>query len=429
MLNAKNNNGLIILTLFLCTLFVYNDFGIRMIIGFALFFIGVLYAIISSGVLRVTRITAHSYLIIMVAVLLSYLRPTARLDKETIMYAIAMIMCFIVVCCANPDSKQADRAERVILVFALLCAILVILSRMARDFYLSTYYRLLSSEAKQEVYYSIWHGYSCTIGGDDTFHNYLFMLATFFSLGHIAETKKGWLKYYVRALFFVAASFLTGRRGEFLVLLFICVVVGLNILPRKQRKRLVISSIVLILIAIPFIPTLFGSLVFSRFSITMSQLQSGGDALGGRLELWSLAVNAFLNHPIIGMGWGSFSSLISDEFRALHGNVGNINNAHNIYLQFLAETGMVGFLLILLGLITLLIRTIKQKQKLGNISEDNSTLKKYNSVSLGIQVYFLLIGMIDPCFMKYYYWCYLGIAIILYQFVDNQTKNMPFFLQ
>lgn len=421
-INTKNNIMLLVFTLYLCTLFIYSDFGIRLLFGFAFVFVFLFYSIIKSGKIHLSNTILRSYFIILIAVVLAFFRTTSRIDKDTAMYVVSMVMCFCVVCSAEPNAEQMHSVERIVFTFAFVFAAIVILSRVARGVYLSTIYKLLTKEAQEASYSSIWHGYSCTIGGDDTFHNYFFMFATAFSLGHIAERKKGLIQYYVLALFFTAASFLTGRRGEFLVLFLICVFVGLCIIPKKQRKRIIAITLVLILCAVPFLPKLFNSSVFSRFAVTLSQLQSGADTLSGRLELWSMAFGIFLEHPLIGIGWGGFSSYVSDEFRALHGNV---YNAHNIYLQFLAETGIVGFVLIVGGLLYLLTRTIRQSRLLRYEKGEKAVLRRYNSVSISIQVYFLLVGMLDPCFMKYYYWGFLSMAIIFYQYVENRRTMIP----
>jgi O-antigen ligase len=58
----------------------------------------------------------------------------------------------------------------------------------------------------------------------------------------------------------------------------------------------------------------------------------GAADIGGRVNLWKEAITVFLDHPLLGSGSGTLSTVIG----AL---------SHQTYLSVLAETGLVGFLL------------------------------------------------------------------------------------
>lgn len=60
-----------------------------------------------------------------------------------------------------------------------------------------------------------------------------------------------------------------------------------------------------------------------------------------RWPLWKLALKIFAQHPVFGVGLGSFGFSVPSHFTA-PGYL--VSHAHNIYLQFLAETGLMGFL-------------------------------------------------------------------------------------
>ena len=191
-------------------------------------------------------------------------------------------------------------------------------------------------------------------------------------------------------------------------------------MPRAQRLRVIRIGVVLIILIIPLWPKLFNSLLFARYSATVTSLRLGGDILSGRIELWREALNIFLEHPIIGIGWGGFSGYVSDNYRSLHGNVFNV---HNIYLQFLAETGIIGTLVIVSSLLWITHYAIRQMLWLRNINEERYILRRINSIAIGIQVYFLILGLIDPCFMKYYFWVFFSISIILMKLVDRSIAE------
>lgn len=71
-----------------------------------------------------------------------------------------------------------------------------------------------------------------------------------------------------------------------------------------------------------------------------SRLSSGGG--NGRWQLWQAAWDGVEEHPLVGLGSGSFSTYWSRNATI----PGQIHNAHNLYLETLAELGIVGTLLL-----------------------------------------------------------------------------------
>jgi O-antigen ligase len=90
------------------------------------------------------------------------------------------------------------------------------------------------------------------------------------------------------------------------------------------------------------------SLILAAGLVVSLQERGGSARLQGlddftqetRLALWGTAGILFLNHPILGVGFGNYRSLYNDY---LPGVTPDQLDAHNLYLQFLSETGMVGF--------------------------------------------------------------------------------------
>lgn len=68
--------------------------------------------------------------------------------------------------------------------------------------------------------------------------------------------------------------------------------------------------------------------------------------LGGRMELWGLALDAFERHPVLGIGYGQYRELALQE-------LGRNISAHSSLLTLAAETGLVG-----LGLFVALFGTV-----------------------------------------------------------------------
>ncbi|MEQ1922728.1 MAG: O-antigen ligase family protein [Pyrinomonadaceae bacterium] len=65
------------------------------------------------------------------------------------------------------------------------------------------------------------------------------------------------------------------------------------------------------------------------------------DITNGRLHFWSVAIQIFLDHPILGAGLDAFGVAFT-KHDTWHG-IFRVEQAHNEYLQILAETGIIGF--------------------------------------------------------------------------------------
>lgn len=62
-----------------------------------------------------------------------------------------------------------------------------------------------------------------------------------------------------------------------------------------------------------------------------------------RMDMWEAAIAMFVDHPVLGIGWGAFKHVypVYNELIQEAGIV--IFHAHNMYLNILAETGLAGF--------------------------------------------------------------------------------------
>lgn len=131
----------------------------------------------------------------------------------------------------------------------------------------------------------------------------------------------------------------------------------------------------------------------------------------GRLILWELAWQAFLENPWFGKGWGSFSKIAPKS-----GNV-RATNVHCVYLQLLCETGIIGFLLI--GSFFLIIFILIMK-KIWNC-KSVKYLKNY-LFALYIFLFMLGNGVIDNS-IYYSYEIILFIIALMILFRIEEEKN------
>src|SRR4029079_18318484 len=71
-----------------------------------------------------------------------------------------------------------------------------------------------------------------------------------------------------------------------------------------------------------------------------SQVPTG--TASGRIEYWKSALDAFKDHPIVGLGAGEFATYWTE-----HGSLSQpVTNAHSLFIASLAELGIVGAALI-----------------------------------------------------------------------------------
>lgn len=176
--------------------------------------------------------------------------------------------------------------------------------------------------------------------------------------------KTGWLAYVALLVFTVLASLSRGALLGMAIGLFALFAVGcLWIRSRRVRRSLTVAALVT--------ATLIGGGIYAAASFErLAQLRTvwlegalfQSTSFANRIVLWTVAVNMWMDAPLLGRGVGSyrqeffpyFRDLLLDEqnqqFRLVAKRMQTITawQAHNEPLQILAEQGMVGLLLFLL---------------------------------------------------------------------------------
>jgi O-antigen ligase len=91
-----------------------------------------------------------------------------------------------------------------------------------------------------------------------------------------------------------------------------------------------------------------------------------------RLKFWSIAVNAFENHPAAGVGVGRLSEYLQDRVQnggnGIRSGTAIYLHAHSTYLEILAEAGLFGlvlFVLLLTGLIRDAVASVRADRLIG----------------------------------------------------------------
>jgi O-antigen ligase len=228
------------------------------------------------------------------------------------------------------------------------------------------------------------------------------MLVTMWMVQLNDETKKDKRKYLLLAICVVLGSLLlTGKRAVLIVsvaAMFCTYILSERQDVVKKWGRLILALIlgVLALYVIMIIDPAF-SYVFERFETIGSD-----GASEERIAMWNLAIELFLQHPIVGIGFYGFRYQYAENlFRSFHSNtVQNQQymylNAHNVYLQVLCENGIVGFSIYLIAVLGTLIATIILIRRVAQqIEEPNQ--KIYLTFSVAMQLYYLVYSLSGNC--------------------------------
>jgi hypothetical protein len=163
--------------------------------------------------------------------------------------------------------------------------------------------------------------------------------------GAISDTV-GWKRMRVAAIGLGSLAVLfTLTRG-----IWIALVIGLlSQLALNIRKSapVVVAIVLLFPFAVPAAGLLFGSGAFS------SRLENS-ETIYARLATYESALKMFVDSPVVGKGYGSFTEAYErdiDRYESYYNNVVSVHEPHNAYLVTLAETGIVGitFFLLMFG--------------------------------------------------------------------------------
>jgi len=184
--------------------------------------------------------------------------------------------------------------------------------------------------------------------------------ATRSPLGRIALT--------AGALLFTLALVLTGSRGG-LVALGACFV-GTIFLAGPVRARAIA------------VMTVVGSVIVTYYALfappqalgRITHFAAGGGA--GRTDLWSVALEIFRAHPILGIGAGNFQiveahyAFSAIDLPRVDLIIDTPKVAHNTYLQILTELGVVGFIpfaLLVFGAVWSMWRAVRIASEAGDL--------------------------------------------------------------
>ena len=408
-----------ILCLFTVTFFIYRDFDIRMLYGYA-----ALGLVLGAHCLR--RLIADkppvldplrlSFLVLSAAVLINFLRPDSRHDADSVSFVIAMVICCAFVLLARSGEKAGKIAMKLCFLGAVGLSAFVLFFEFNPWYFWNWFLMKLSYTAGAYLCHYVPRGYGFTLGGC-TYTNYILFIGLSVCCGYLACGRKfDWKSVLAIACsgVFLYAILLVGRRGELLGAVICLGLLVLALCSRKQRHFLIIGGIVAGVVGfaaiVALLPWLKQFPPMVRYVMTIEQLLSGQDITSGRLELYALAIEAFLEEPLFGMGWDQFHTLIPQSFLDLHGQ--DVEDVHCIYLQFFTEAGIVGAPFLIAPLFYGYYLVCSQLSRLKK--HPNGTARMLCIASFLVQSFLLILGIYDPNFQRVIFWCFYALAILMY---------------
>jgi O-Antigen ligase len=212
--------------------------------------------------------------------------------------------------------------------------------------------------------------YATRLGGDLINPNYFaaaLLSAAALAAGLMAVVRRPAYKKLLLAAVALAivAIFATGSRGGLLAGL--VMIAAAFALMRRQRLRVgVIVAVGLVL----------GTLWVSSSDSTLSRLRDFNTSGTGRVDLWTVALRMWEDHPVNGVGFMNFPT-VSRDYIMQPGQLSTEfiitepKETHNAYLGLLAENGVIGLGLFLALAIALIRATWQAARRLDEAGDSS----------------------------------------------------------
>lgn len=218
---------------------------------------------------------------------------------------------------------------------------------------------IIAATALTETLIEFPNSYPNAFFGNPTILASFLVLQPFLALHAFIRTRTDTAKYALAALALISTIIviLSGARGAFLGIIAGLGWVGFfyffyrNFFTRRRIVRICITlAVALGAAGLIFFATPVGSLVSDTFSQEITSLSKEP-----RLVLWAVALDGFLERPLLGRGYQSFDVVFEQKYRQpLIAQEAWFDSAHNTYLDILVDGGMPALALYLLFFASLL---------------------------------------------------------------------------
>ena len=165
------------------------------------------------------------------------------------------------------------------------------------------------------------------------------------------------------------------------------------------------------LIALAVILLLSDATLVDRMTSIFTKMDTSSEM---RLAFWESTIAMILDHPLLGIGWGSYFMVYPNYDYYMQGNFIKIVHAHNMYLNFMAEIGLFGFVSYMVCFFGVIYKAFKaQVMKL-------DSLIKAMLLGIGLGLSALAInGLTDYVMfnteLSMLVWLFSGIVVSIYK--------------
>ncbi len=383
-----------------------NNF-IPMIIQFLLVFAGYLFPIYYRKSIS-NKLSIYQVLLMFMLFFMLFNNP--HISKQFYQILFLMRLCLPLFFCMFMSNEICwiDKLLRFLFVGYLLYGISSVILCYTPNLYINNIATLFP-ETEEQLVHQYLSGCMPGLTNHYSTNGMLMGLFTIFSCCLLIKKKKSriyWLLNILCILLSLYALLLTGKRAHIIFTSIALIIVLFMYMSDKPKSRLlkmlliVLAILTFLLFAYFFAPQLV--IFLYRFEETASK----GDITLGRVKMWEIAIKAFIEYPVFGIGWGNYSKI----------NTVILNNdAHNSYVQLLCETGLIGILVFISWFIGVLVEGIKLFLHYVSDKLNYNNELYYLALSISIQIFFLLYCLTgNPLTAKEMYFpYYISCSIVI----------------
>lgn len=428
------NKYFVYLIYFLIFQYPLSSFGFRreitLILFMLFFFLSVLYYRIKITYSNIKAFYLYiGIFFVLVSVFYPYEKIFINLNEYIQSYVIPIYFMFysLYLLITNTKEKDIVSSLKKIYIFGLILSLYILLCKIWPYGYEHFICPFLIGLDKNKVFGLMKAGYGVQVGGSPEYADYMITIASFVGFYYLYNSNcfKDKIKIVFSQFLLFMGILTEGRRSELVCYLLSIIVVSFFIQKIRLKSLFIYIRrfVFFILISGLIISVMNGLGFLPRLGSTFIRIENNVDAneiSTGRLVLWQIAIEKFIESPIVGNGWNSFRYFNPRMF-----------NAHNTYIQFLCEIGLLGFISVVTLFISLYIKSflLLRKSLRYRFDSNNSSLCCC-IVSFGMQTYLYLLNFFDPCFYKGLFCILLVLSVILLDYSNKKlTNNKNLFLE
>lgn len=219
---------------------------------------------------------------------------------------------------------------------------------------------------------------------------------------------------------------LSYSRGAFLMLVVLLFVLVLLKWIRPVRLLVALLALgILVRLVAPSYLDRMGSLTTAKDLISDAPAVEADGSIRGRATEMLAALQAFLDHPVLGVGPGQYAPLYSMEYQQMDPDlkfrdIWKPRRAHTLYFELAAETGIIG-LSIFMAIVLLLLRELWRLRR--HLYESRPELSHYaTAFGLSIVAYLGTAVFLHFAYERYY-WLLLGVAGAAVRLMRSEAEH------